>query len=142
MKKETIFAIILGVAAGVGVAFFMVLKARESQIQKAKPISTINLTPSVAIQNTQITNLEVSEPETGFITSSKAVTIKGKATKNSLLVVQSPIKNIVQELKADNFTINSFPLAQGENVIHLTVYPKNPQFASQEKEIRVYLIEE
>lgn len=142
MKKETIFAIILGIAAGVGVAFFMVIKARESQIQKAKPISTINLTPTISVQSNQISNLEVTQPDNGFITTDTVVAIKGKASKGSLLVVQSPIKNVVQQLKSDSFTVDSFPLAQGENVIKLTVYPQNPQFAAQEKELRVYNIEE
>ncbi len=142
MKKETLFAIILGIGAGVGVAFFVITQTHQNQIKNTNTITPINTTPSVQIKNTESQNLEVSEPQIGILTNKKTVTIKGKATKDSLLVVQSPIKQVAQKLDADSFTVADFPLALGENVILVTVYPKGSPTTSHEKELRIYYMEE
>ena len=39
MKKETIFAIMLGIAFGVIVSFFMISKTKDNQLGKSKPLT-------------------------------------------------------------------------------------------------------
>jgi hypothetical protein len=143
MKKETLVAIILGIAAGIGVAFVMIGKARESQMLSSNSISTsIQLTPSVATKNQQIQLLDITSPENESISSSKSVTIKGKGDEGGLLVVQSAVKNSVQKLDKADFTVEGFPLSLGENTIRLTLYPKNINLPPQEKELKIYYLDE
>lgn len=143
MKKETLIAIILGVAAGLGVAVVMIEKAREHQMTTNQTISTsAQLTPKVSINNSQLQALEVSQPDNGSISSSKTIEIKGKASLNALVIVQSPLKTIVQKLEKDTFDIKDFPLALGENTIRVSSYPKGSQASPQEKELKIYFLDE
>ncbi len=142
MKKETLIAIFLGVLAGLGVAVVMIQKAREHQMTSAQSITTsVSTTPSVA-KNTQFQPLEISEPETASISSDKSTNIKGKANKGSLLVIQSPMQSTMQKLDKDEFTISNFPLSLGENTIRVSMYPKDTQIPPQEKELKVYYLDE
>jgi hypothetical protein len=141
MKKETIIAIVLGVVAGLGVAVVMLEKAREHQMTNTQAISSnVQLTPKVASNQLQI--LGISTPDDGSISSQKSTEIKGKASKNALLIVQSPLKTIVQKMDADTFDIKNFPLTLGENIIRVSVYPKGTQTSAQEKELKIYYLDE
>ncbi|MEI6533056.1 MAG: hypothetical protein WCO06_04410 [Candidatus Roizmanbacteria bacterium] len=142
MKKETLIAVILGMSFGIGVAVFVLISNQKQQFQKAKSFSTIlNVTPTGIAQNLKYEPLEISQPENQKITSEKTVVIKGRAKKDSLLVLQSPIKNSVIRTDGEEFSVD-FPLAFGENVIQMTVYPKNNRDAIQEKELIVYQLDE
>ena len=92
-------------------------------------------------QNVKYEPLEISQPENQKITAEKTIVIKGRAKKDSLLVLQSPIKNTVIRTDGEEFSVD-FPLAFGENVIQMTLYPKNNRDANQEKELIVYQIDE
>ena len=143
MKKETVVAVILGIAAGLGVAVIMIGKAREGQMMSSKSISTsIQVSPTVSLKNKQFQSLEITEPEIGSIQSGKTVTIKGKASIGALLIVQSVIKNVAIKLDKTDFTILDFPISLGENTIRVTVYPKDSQIPPQEKELKVYYLDE
>jgi len=45
------------------------------------------------------------------------------------------------KVEKEDFTVD-MPLALGENVISLTLYPKNSQGRSQQKELRIYYLDE
>lgn len=143
MKKETIIAIILGVAFGSGVALFLIFNTQKSEQAKVIPVNTASrLTPVVAKSTTpKVLSLTVTSPEQGIITDKESVTIKGKASKNALMVIQSPIKQIVVQLKNDEFS-QDFPLALGENSILISVYPADTKIGVQERTLTVYRLEE
>ncbi len=142
MKKETVIAIGLGILLGIGVALFLVARSKQEEINKTKPITThSNITPTVAITNVQIQGLEVDQPEDGSIVTKDTVTIKGKASKNSLIVIQTPIKDITLQVDKEQFS-SELSLALGENVIRITVYPKDQSLRTQEKELRIYYLDE
>jgi hypothetical protein len=143
MKKETIIAIVLGVVAGLGVAVVMIEKAREQKMSNTEAISTsIELTPKVASNTAELQTLEVSEPESGSISSVKSIQIKGKGSVGALIIVQSPIKTIVQKMDKATFEIKDFPLSLGENTIRVSFYPKGSQASAQEKELKIYYLDE
>lgn len=141
MKKEAIIAIILGLIFGGIFGIFLINKNKEITLDKNKPIvptSTLNQKN----QNNNIIKyipLEIKQPNDYFITNENNIDIIGKATKGSLIVIQSPIKDIVYENKQEDFKIN-FPLALGENVIKIIDYPKDKTFDSQEKILRIYYL--
>jgi hypothetical protein len=141
MKKEAIIAIIFGAFLGAFLSFFFIQKSKTGEIEKLKKIvPTETLALKKKIDNSNFQSLEIVEPENGLIVEKKEINIKLRAPKKSLLVVQSPIKEMILEISQNDISF-TFPLALGENVIRIAVYPKNKTISAQEKEIRVYYLE-
>ena len=141
MKKETAIAILLGVGLGLIVAIGVTLKTRSKDTKKVTPIShTLNITPSVTAKS-QSSTLEISQPEDDSIAPAKTVLIKGKAPKNSLIVIQSPIQTVTFTNDKEDFSQN-FSLALGENVIVVTAYPKDQNGTGIERDLKVYFLDE
>lgn len=141
MKKETIIAIFLGLLFGGVVAIFISLKSKDIELSTNKVIappkeniSTPNLT------GIEMEPLELSEPANNAIFEKNVIHFKGTAAKNSLIIIQSPIKDLVVKNTQGKFDLE-FPLALGENSIKMVVYPKEKQFRPQEKFIKVYFID-
>jgi len=142
MKKETGFAIFLGIMLGLTVAIIMVFKAKQEETAKAKPITAaLQSTPTPFLSSARIQGLEISSPTDATIVKTKSIKITGKASKEALIVIQSPVKELVFKNEKIDFN-EDFPLAAGENVIRISVYPKDTQLRIQEKELRVYYLVE
>lgn len=143
MKKETSIAVIFGVVLGVVVAFFVIFQNKESQMIKNKPLNvSLKITPTTKLSNlTNIIPLQLTEPSGNTITNQKTIKIKGKVNKDSLIIFQSPIKDLVVKNDKEEFSID-FPLALGENVIRITVYPKDKTLSSLQKELKVFYLDE
>lgn len=141
MKKETITAIIFGIIMGSILGIFLLTKNKRDQLEKTKviaPTTTVNQ-KTKAVINAQV--LEIKAPQDKETVYTKSTTIIGNITKNSLLIIQSPIKDLVIKSDKDVFTTD-FPLAVGENVIRISVYPDDKTLQTQEKEIRIYYFPE
>lgn len=142
MKKETVIAIMLGIVFGVIVAVVMVVKTKDQQIDKVKPMnSSLHITPTISVNNTQFQPLQITSPETGVIVGKNTITVTGKASKDALLVIQSPIKTMIMKITSETFSAD-FPLAFGENVITVSEYQKDTQAVAQEKELKIYYLDE
>ncbi len=142
MKKETIIAVVFGILLGGGLAVVIFFKNKQIQLEKSKAIA-VNKKLNIYQKSTSINlqSLEILEPKDSTIVDKNKVIISGKAPKDSLLVVQSPVKDIILELKKDRFTID-FPLTLGENFIRIVVYPKDKKLRIQEKELKVYYLKD
>jgi hypothetical protein len=141
MKKETIIAILLGLLFGGIVAVVISFKSKEIELTKNKIIAPPK--EKVVSSNkskTEFKILELTEPADKAIFSSNTIHLKGIAAKDSLIIIQSPIKDIVVTNNQEKFDLE-FPLALGENSIKIVVYPKDRQFRAQEKSIKVYFID-
>ena len=142
MKKETIIAVFLGISFGGILAFFLISKNKEFQLNKNKVIAPTGiLTQNIVKETVNIIPLEVIEPNYRSIVAGNSIKIKGKVTKGSLIVVQSPINDIVIKNEKEDFSID-LPLALGENVIKLVAYPSDKQVRTQEKDLKVYFLRE
>lgn len=143
MKKETSIAVGIGAILGLSIAFFLVIYTKNAQLAGKKVMNqTVEVTPAAsAAQSTAPLVLEIQSPDNGAITNDKSVTIKGKASKGNLLVIQSAIKNSASVTTDDTFSVD-FPIAKGENIIHITLYSKDSGGIGQEKELRVYSLDE
>ena len=127
---------------GVMVAGVMLYKNRQNQMRTAKTIApTLKITPTISVSNADLQPLEVTEPEDQIITAKKSIIIKGKGNKDSLIVIQSPIKQVVFKSDQEDFSYD-FPLALGENVIHIAMYPKGQQSSVQERDLKVFQFDE
>lgn len=142
MKKEGLIAIIFGIILGGILGLIILDKNRKQQLERSKTIAPQQknnlLTPKTMVN---LQSLEITQPEDRIIVSESKIIIQGTAGKDSLIVIQSPIKDIIFKNDNSQFKIN-FPLSLGENVINITVYPKEPQFRSQEKQLRIYYLSE
>ena len=142
MKKETATAVFLGVVLGIIVAFVMIFKSGQQESAKFKSLtSTTNVSPTINLNNSNLQSFELVEPKDGSIYSNDTIKIKGKANKNDLVVIESPIKELIFKNNSINFSVD-FPLVHGENVIKISIYPKNQSLRFQEKELRVYYLDE
>ncbi len=142
MKKETLIAIFLGVLLGLGVAVGISVNTRKKEIQKIKPIeSSLPITPTVIVGQSQSDTLEISSPQSGEVVNQKSVKISGKAPKDGLIVVQSPVSVTVRKSEGTNFSVE-YPLAPGENVVLVSFYPKGQSGTPIEKELKIYYLVE
>lgn len=139
MKKETGIAIGLGIGFGLFFSLIVILNTQKntSVVQKQQSNQSKSVTQKEVIDSIP---LSLDSPSDKLVVSTKTVEVKGKMEKNSLIVIQTPIKDITFVSVKDSFSTN-VPLSLGENVIHITAYPKN-QGKPQEKELRVYAKEE
>ncbi len=142
MKKETTIAVLFGIVLGGLLAVVIISKNKERQLEKTKAIAPVaNISPASSQNNANYQTLEITSPSDGTIVNKGSVNIKGKADKDSLVIIQSPVKDLVLQVKDKDFSTD-FPLAYGENVIKINVYPKGAQTRAQEKELRVYYLDE
>lgn len=141
MKKEVGIAVFFGVLLGLVVAAFMISRVRNLETQKIKLPSESLISPSVKNLNSQIQTLEISEPGDQIAVGKNSVTLKGKTVKDSLIVVQTPGKDLLFKNKNENFSID-VPLLLGANVITIASYPKGGTQRSQEKTLTVFFLDE
>lgn len=137
MKKESVVAAVSGIVLGVVIAIIILINLKNKEIQSKKTISP-QITPTVTILNVKTQGLEISEPTADMIVNKKDIVIKGKAEKDSLIVVQSATTEKVEKISTGEFGIN-FSLSLGENLIKVTSYKDK---ANEEKSIKVYYIVE
>ena len=143
MKKETLAAIIFGGSLGILMAFLVLFKSADFKLTKNKkivPTIPSPLVKKVTTEKKEIIPFEIKEPNNELIIERSPVTIKGKATKNSLIVIQSPIKDLVIKNEKEDFSFD-LPLSLGENVINMVVYPRGSTI-TQEKILRIYYLKE
>lgn len=142
MNKETLMAVLLGGFLGILVAGFMVLKTRKVEQPKVVPISSSSkITPQQSRTPFLDSVFEITEPEDNIITDSKDITIKGKTTKGSLVIVQSPVSLKTVKTDKEDFSID-FTLALGENVINVSAYEPDSKGAVREKQLTVFYLTE
>ncbi|MCX6730948.1 MAG: hypothetical protein NTZ55_03805 [Candidatus Roizmanbacteria bacterium] len=138
MKKETSIAVGMGIVFGLVFSFLVIANTQKNQsvsqktpVQKTRPVTTE--------QQTIMQPITITEPNDGAIIANQSVTIKGKTDKNSFIIVQTQVKDFSFTTKTDTFEY-SVPLTLGENVIHITAYPKGSNGKVQEKELHVYYL--
>lgn len=141
MNRETIFAIVFGILLGVGVGFFVLFQTNREDKAKVIPVTQetqkkqVAKTPATTTQ----TILKITQPENASVVTKKSITIKGKAAKNSLIVVQSAASRDVIKTDTEDFSI-PFTLALGENVINISAYSGSS--SPQEATLQIYYVEE
>lgn len=138
MKKETSIAIGMGVAFGLLFSFLVIANTQKNQSVSQKT-SSQKTRPVTTEQQTVAQPITVMEPNDGAIISEASVTIKGKTDKNSFVIVQTQTKDFSFTTKSEDFEY-SVPLTLGENVIHISAYPKGLNGKIQEKELHVYYL--
>lgn len=142
MKRESIIAILLGVFLGVGVGS-VVLSQTNKDVKQAIETTTSELKESVKPNRALEKNVSfsITSPVEGSTVSKNSITIKGKGTKDSLLIVLASSGTKIIKLEKDEFSTD-LQLALGENVIDVTYYPAGGGSDYVEKELTVYYLPE
>lgn len=138
MKKETSIAIGMGIVFGLVFSFLVIANTQKNQSVSQKT-STQKTRPVTTEQQTISQPLTISQPNEGAIIMEQSVTVKGKTDKNSFMVIQTQVKDMSFTTKSEEFEYN-VPLTLGENVLHISVYPKNSNGKIQEKELHIYYL--
>ena len=134
-------AVFFGLLFGSIVAVFISFKSKDIELAKNKVIAPPK--EKTSFPNTSVIEqqpLVLNEPADRTIVENSVIRLKGSAAKNSLIVIQSPIKELIINNKLEKFDLE-FPLALGENSIKIVVYPKEKQFRPQEKFMKIYFID-
>ena len=141
MKKETMVAVFFGLLFGSIVAVFISFKSKDIELAKNKVIAPPK--EKTSFPNTSVIEqqpLVLNEPADRTIVENRVIRLKGSAAKSSLIVIQSPIKELEFKNNNDNFS-QDFPLALGENVIVLTNYPADKNIPATHKQLRIYYLD-
>lgn len=137
MKKETLVAVVLGVTMGAVIALVLVSSAKKKEIEGNKVMSP-SVSPTIFQPTTKGQLLTLIEPKNGLSTTGSSISIKGKAQKNSLIILQSPITEKTLKLEKEDFKVD-YSLGYGENIIRVTAYSGN---TSEDKILKIYRIAE
>lgn len=142
MKKETIIAIISGISFGVILSLFLISRTKDQSLEKTKTLTKeITGAPSITQKSAKTVTLDIKSPNEGDIYQKNVVAIKGKAEKKSLIVIQSSLSEKIFVNDKEDFSLE-FPLALGENNINIFSYQGGKEGQMQEKDIKVYYIDE
>jgi len=139
MKKETSIAVGMGIVFGLIFSFLVIVNTQKNQSVSQKTPAQKNR-PVKTQQQTIVQPILISEPNDSAIIGEASVKIKGKTDKNSFVVIQSQIKDISFTTKTEEFEY-TIPLSLGENIIHISAYPRGVAGKVQEKELRVYYLD-
>lgn len=141
MKKETVIAVVFGLVLGGIVALFLLFKGKDIELARNKTIGGQGKEKQLLGKPLkQIQALELTSPSDGMIVDKNSIILTGKMEKDSLLVIQSPIRDMTVRTTGNDFKID-FPLALGENVIKIVAYPKDKTVRPQEKDLKVYYLD-
>lgn len=141
MKKEGIVAILLGFVLGGIVSFFIISSNQPKQTLPEAKKAKDNLLIGTKKKTDEFQPLEIINPQNNTIFDKPSVNFDIKLPKNSLVIVQSPIKDYIFQSEKDR-TNFQFSLALGENVIVITVYPKDKKIPEQKKTIYLYYLKQ
>lgn len=136
MKKETIIATVLGIAAGISIGIFVLINARRAS--NTDDVINENITPTIAIDTNSIEPLLITAPKDETVTSDETINIVGKSSANSVVTIQTPSEEQVIENDAGEFTA-TLTLLPGENHVRITAYSKKN---IDSRSLVIYYIEE
>lgn len=138
MKKETGIAISMGIIFGLIFSFVVILNTQKNQSVAQKQLSQKKVLPPVG-QDVAVDPLVISSPSDGIVVDKNILTLKGSTEKGSFIVIQTQVKDLTSSAPNGNFSVE-VPLSLGENVIHISSYPKGTTGKIQEKEIKIYYL--
>lgn len=118
MRKEVIFAIILGLILG-GVILYGIQLANSSA-QKAAISSTNQPTPTASVSPTPTASLVITSPQDHSVINTSTIKITGKSLPNSAIALISSEDDILVTADTSGNFNADFKLTGGENVIEIS----------------------
>ena len=119
MRKEALFAILIGIIAGLGITYGIY---RIRQIITPSPIVNTETTENTFMQQEdEVINekLFITVPEDGSITSKQTQTISGTAEPNEFIVILISDDQFITQADDIGAFAQEVPLKEGGNVIQI-----------------------
>ena len=120
MKKEMLFAILLGLILGGGAAFALVRLPKNFKTDTgASPTPLVTATEDQVSPTTspQELTLEILLPENQTMTNEQEITISGKTKSDALVAISSPLDEKVTTAASDGTFSERVKLEEGSNEI-------------------------
>ena len=129
MKKEVLFAIIIGFALGLAITFGIrtANKAFQGPTQEEAPLEETQPTPTPQPG----LSLIITSPEDNFISDQETTEISGRTASQAIIVVLYPEGEKILEADQDGRFKTEIDLAGGDNEIKISSYDNENNEASQ-----------
>ncbi len=125
MRKEVVFAIIIGLILG-GIILFGIKIANQSAKEAAVPAtSSGQIASPTPIPTTAKSNLSLTEPLDHAVVNTGSIKIGGKTLPNSTIAVESEADDALPAADGNGNFSTDFKLAGGENLIKITALLPN-----------------
>jgi|CXWL01.1.fsa_nt_gi hypothetical protein len=121
MRKEVIFAILIGLILGFVILYGIQLANQSAQNAADSSITpTQSASPSVTPTPTSSTKLTITQPDNHAVVNTTSITITGKTIPGSdITILSSEDDTLTTADDSGNFSAD-FKLAGGENIIKIT----------------------
>lgn len=126
MRKEVLFAVIVGIALGATIGFG-VWRANIA----FGPTQNPQPSPKPEVQASITQELLLTQPETGTVISESKVTLKGSTLPLAKVVILGSMDETIIEAGADGSFEEEVNLAPGPNEISIVAFDKNGQRSEQ-----------
>jgi hypothetical protein len=120
MKKEAIFAILIGIIVGLGITFgiYTIRKNKTSEIDQQ--IQNLASTPTPAPEDNGNSKLLITSPKDESILSSTSLRISGNAEPNEMIVIFINEKEYITQADSIGAFAKDVELDDGGNIIDVT----------------------
>lgn len=131
MRREVLFAIVLGVGLGGLVAFGLWRANLIFAPNNTNPKPLTEITSSPSSEAVEVSDLIVTSPEDNLVVSEAAVKISGSATPRATIVILTPADEEILEAKNDGSFEAEVGLDGGPNEILVKSYDENGRESTQ-----------
>jgi len=139
MKNEVAITIVLGLFFGALLAFFVIGRSQNKPVGRHPVISKPTEVPvqKNKLGKEDFIGLEIESPQNQTVVNNPQLKLIGRASKNSLVVIQTQKGEEAFLDKQGNFEKN-LKLVLGENDINVTVYNQKIQTGEQSKLLKIF----
>lgn len=130
MRKEVLFAVIIGVLLG-GIVAFGVWRANLALVSQKNQVQSENPTTPKTEEEIATSQLVITEPENNLVVASDKITIKGSATPGATIVILANSGETIFEAGADGSLEHEVGLVGGANKITVVAYDKDGNESKQ-----------
>lgn len=136
MRKEVLFAILLGILLGGAVAFGI----WRANLSLGPSKENIASSPTPTPQEAATSQLVITQPEDGTVTSKDKITIKGATTPLSIVVITADGDDEILRAEADGGFEQEISLTAGPNLITVKSFDEQGN-QSEQRLVVVYSTE-
>ncbi|MDO8599896.1 MAG: hypothetical protein Q7R44_00590 [bacterium] len=131
MRREVLFAIVLGVGLGALVAFGLWRANLIFSPNNTNPKPLTEITSSPSSQVVEVSDLIVTSPEDNLVVSDNTLKIPGSATPRATIVILTPADEEILEAKNDGSFEAEVEISGGPNEILVKSYDENGRESTQ-----------
>ncbi|MBI2268532.1 MAG: hypothetical protein HYU80_03795 [Candidatus Blackburnbacteria bacterium] len=132
MRKELLFAILIGVIIGLAIAFGIWRANKAFLPQRSKEAVQIpSISPEQQEEKIKTSQLVITAPENNLVVSTERVTVEGTAIPGSSVVITANAGELIAETQADGSFKEEIELLGGANEVKVAAYDKDGNKSEQ-----------